>query len=117
MTVNNPFDLHSSPKKNPPSFYEKVYESVRQIPIGKVTTYGTIAEALGMKSSARLVGQALRSMPPDLNIPAHRVINRAGLLSAAHQFGGYDKLRWMLEREGVVFKGDGVDMETCFWKR
>jgi methylated-DNA-protein-cysteine methyltransferase-like protein len=103
-------------KKSPPSFYDKVYEIVRQIPKGKVTTYGSIAEVIGMKGSARLVGQALRSMPPESDIPAQRVINRQGLLSAAHQFGGYDKLRWMLEREGVKFKAEGVDMEECFWK-
>lgn len=103
-----------APKK--PGFYENVYEIVRQIPKGKVTTYGAIAEVIGMKGSSRLVGQALKSVPPESEIPAQRVINRAGLLTAAHHFGGYDRLRWILEREGVVFKGEGVDMEKCFWK-
>ena len=103
-------------KKSPPTFYEKVYEIVRKIPRGKVTTYGTIAETIGMKGSSRLVGQALKSMPPESDIPAQRVINRAGQLSAAHHFGGYERMRWLLEREGVKFKGDGVDMEKHFWK-
>jgi len=101
--------------KQPPSFYEKVYEIVRKIPKGKVTTYGAIAETIGMKSSSRLVGQALRSMPPEHDIPAQRVINRSGLLTGAHQFGGYERMRWLLEREGVTFNGDGVDMENHFW--
>ena len=105
-------------RKNPKSlsFYEKVYGIVRKIPKGKVTTYGAIAETIGMKSSSRLVGQALRSMPSEMDIPAQRVINHAGLLSGAHQFGGYERMRWLLESEGVKFKGDGVDMEKHFWK-
>ena len=109
-------DLSVSKNKENLSFYEKVYEIVRQIPKGKVTTYGAIAETIGMKSSSRLVGQALKSMPPEMGIPAQRVINHAGLLSGAHQFGGYERMRWLLEREGVKFKGDGVDMEKHFWK-
>jgi methylated-DNA-protein-cysteine methyltransferase-like protein len=108
-------DLPSDKNTGSLSFYDKVYEIVRLIPYGKVTTYGAIAETIGMKSSSRLVGQALRSMPPDMRIPAHRVINHAGLLTAAHQFGGYERLRWMLEKEGVVFKGDRVDLERHFW--
>jgi methylated-DNA-protein-cysteine methyltransferase-like protein len=103
-------------RKSPVSFYEKVYEIVRRIPKGKVTTYGAIAETIGMKSSSRLVGQALRSLPPETDIPAQRVINRAGLLTGAHQFGGYERMRWILEREGVSFKGDAVDMKKYFWK-
>jgi methylated-DNA-protein-cysteine methyltransferase-like protein len=103
-------------KKSWASFYEKVYEIVRRIPRGKVTTYGAIAETIGMKSSSRLVGQALRSMPEEMDIPAQRVINRNGLLTGAHQFGGYERMRWMLEREGVSFKGDAVDMKKYFWK-
>jgi methylated-DNA-protein-cysteine methyltransferase-like protein len=107
--------LDGKPTKNMPSFYEKVYAVVRKIPKGKVTTYGAIAETIGMKSSSRLVGQALRSMPPDSDIPAQRVINHAGLLTGAHQFGGYERMRWLLEREGVTFKNDAVNMEKHFW--
>src|SRR5579872_7027992 len=76
--------LDGKPTTKTPSFYKKVYAIVRNIPKGKVTTYGAIAETIGMKSSSRLVGQALRSMPPDSDIPAQRVINRAGLLTGAH---------------------------------
>lgn len=112
-------DLLDKPKgKNTRSlsFYGKVYNIVSIIPKGKVTTYGAIAETIGMKSSSRLVGQALRSMPEGMDIPAQRVINHAGLLSGAHQFGGYERMRWLLEEEGVTFKRDGVNMGKHFWK-
>jgi methylated-DNA-protein-cysteine methyltransferase related protein len=102
-------------KKSPPSFYARVYEIVEQIPRGKVTTYGAIAEHLGTKGSSRMVGQALTALP-ECDIPAHRVINRIGALTAAHHFGGYERLRSMLRKEGVTFKGELVDMEKHFWK-
>jgi methylated-DNA-protein-cysteine methyltransferase-like protein len=102
-------------KKAPPSFYARVYEIVEQIPRGKVTTYGAIAEVLGMKRSSRMVGQALSALSKDSDIPAQRVINRIGALSAAHHFGGYERLRLILRKEGVTFKGELVDMEKHFW--
>ncbi|HWF43613.1 MAG TPA: MGMT family protein [Candidatus Kapabacteria bacterium] len=103
-------------QKNTPTFYHKVYAIVEQIPRGKVTTYGAIAEILGMKRSSRMVGQALNAIPEGFDIPAQRVINRIGALSGAHHFGGYERMRKMLEREGVTFKGELVDMEKHFWK-
>ena len=108
-------DLTSIQKKSSNSFYEKVYEIVARIPKGKVTTSGAIAETIGMKSSSRLVGFALKVMPPDLYLPAQRVINRKGLLTGAHGFGGYERMRWLLEKEGIAFKGDGVDLDRHFW--
>src|SRR5580692_9029148 len=102
------------PKKKP-GFYARVYEIVEQIPEGKVTTYGAIAEVLGMKSSSRMIGQALGALPEGSDVPAQRVINRIGALSAAHHFGGYGRLRGMLKREGVTFKGELVDMKKHFW--
>ena len=102
------------PKKKP-NFYAKVYEIVEQIPEGKVTTYGAIAEVLGMKRSSRMVGQALGALPEGSDVPAQRVINRIGALSGAHHFGGYERMRSMLKREGVTFKGELVDMEKHFW--
>lgn len=101
--------------KPKPGFYARVYEIVEQIPIGKVTTYGAIAEVLGMKGSSRMVGQALSALPEDSDVPAQRVINRIGALSGAHHFGGYERMRAMLRREGVSFKGELVDMEKHFW--
>jgi methylated-DNA-protein-cysteine methyltransferase related protein len=102
------------PKKKP-SFYARVYEIVEQIPIGKVTTYGAIAELLGMKGSSRMIGQALGALPEGSDVPAQRVINRIGALSGAHHFGGYDRMRGMLVHEGITFKDELVDMEKHFW--
>src|SRR3954463_16193355 len=87
-------------KKTTPNFYHKVYAIVEQIPHGKVTTYGAIAEVIGMKRSARMVGQALTALP-ECDIPAHRVINRIGALTGAIHFGGYERMRRLLSREGV----------------
>jgi methylated-DNA-protein-cysteine methyltransferase-like protein len=68
-----------------------------------------------MRSSSRMVGQALSALPEDSDVPAQRVINRIGALSGAHHFGGYARMRAMLRREGVTFKGELVDMEKHFW--
>jgi methylated-DNA-protein-cysteine methyltransferase-like protein len=99
----------------PLSFYSRVYEIVEQIPPGKVTTYGAIAEVLGMKRSSRMVGQALTALPKESGIPAQRVINRIGALSGAIHFGGCARMRAMLRKEGVTFKGELVDMKKHFW--
>lgn len=96
-------------------FYERVYAIVEKIPRGMVTTYGAIGESLGLKSSARMVGFALGSIPDNITLPAYRVINRLGELSGAHHFGGYDRMRMLLEHDGVTFKNRHVDMEKHFW--
>ncbi len=80
-----------------------------------MTTYGAIADVLGMKRSSRMVGQALSALPEDSDVPAQRVINRIGVLSGAHHFGGYGRMRSMLRREGITFKGELVDLEKHFW--
>ena len=98
-----------------PTFYDRVYALVELVPRGKVTTYGAIAETLGMKGSSRLVGHALGVLPDESGIPAHRVINRIGALSGAHKFGGYDRMRSLLVREKVTFKAEIVDMKRHFW--
>jgi methylated-DNA-protein-cysteine methyltransferase related protein len=102
-------------KSEKPNFYERVYRVVEQIPVGKVTTYGAIAETLGMKGSSRLVGQALGALPDGSEVPAQRVINRIGALSGCHKFGGYDRMRSLLVKEGVTFKDEIVDMSRHFW--
>ncbi len=96
-------------------FYARVYAVVADIPKGKVTSYGAIGEALGIRSSARVVGYAMGKIPDDPSLPAHRVLNRNGELTGAHKFGGYDVMRKRLEREGVAFKGSRVDMSLHFW--
>ena len=99
------------------SFFADVYDVVRQVPKGKVTSYGAIAVYLGTKLSARMVGWAMngagRIRPA---VPAHRVVNRLGILSGKHHFTPSGKMEAMLKREGVVVKNDHVrDFEKLFW--
>ena len=100
------------------NFYERVYELVRQIPEGRVTSYGAIARVLGSAGSARMVGYALRSSfsarPP---VPAHRVVNRVGLLSGKAAFGSATMMKQLLENEGVKVEDDKVvDFDNLFWE-
>ena len=113
--VDSSFEAAGQKKARARNFYERVYAIVDQIPPGKVTTYGAIAETLGMKGSSRMVGHALNALPEGSGLPAQRVINRIGALSGAHHFGGYAAMRRMLTKEGVTFKGELVDMEIHFW--
>jgi methylated-DNA-protein-cysteine methyltransferase-like protein len=98
------------------NFYDNVYDVARQIPAGRVTSYGAIASYLGTKGSSRMVGYAMQACgnakPP---VPAHRVVNRQGLLTAKFHFGG-DRMQQLLEAEGVKVKDDQVqDFKTVFW--
>lgn len=98
-------------------FFMKVYEIAAQIPPGKVATYGQIASKLGNPMAARIVGEAMRKTPEFLNIPCHRVVNKAGAMAPGYAFGGDFRQREMLEKEGVVFKEDGcIDMKKCLWR-
>ena len=99
------------------TFFEQVYQIVRQIPTGRVTSYGAIARALGTAGSSRMVGYAMRaasgSNPP---IPAHRVVNRVGLLSGKRAFGSPTLMQQLLKNEGVkVVEDKVVDFERVFW--
>lgn len=99
------------------SFNHLVYDIVRQVPSGRVTTYGAVAEALGDPRKAREVGWALNANPTDDRCPAHRVVNREGRLSGGWAFGSPDIQRDLLEAEGVTFLPDGrVDLERHLWK-
>jgi methylated-DNA-protein-cysteine methyltransferase-like protein len=98
-------------------FYEQIYQIVRLIPRGRVTSYGAIAEALGAKGSSRQVGYAMNSSfkvrPP---VPAHRVVNRNGLLTGKHHFGSPTRMQELLEKEKVKIEKDRVvDFEKLFW--
>tara|TARA_B100000959_G_scaffold135770_1_gene142640 strand:- start:3823 stop:4155 length:333 start_codon:yes stop_codon:yes gene_type:complete len=84
------------------SFFDKVYTIVRKIPHGKVTTYGLIARHLGTPKSARMVGYAMNSSHKFSDIPAHRVVNRNGLLTGRHHFFGSSLMQELLENEGVI---------------
>lgn len=100
------------------SFFQQVYKVVRLIPYGKVTTYGAIAEFLGSKGSARMVGWALNSSKYNLeNIPAHRVVNRNGVLTGKRHFGGHETMKELLESEGITIADDVIqNMEEVFWQ-
>ena len=99
-----------------PALPGRVYEIVARIPFGRVTTYGAIARGLGSVRGARMVGWVLRAVPPDLNLPCHRVVNRTGFLSGGWHFGHPDIMRDRLLDEGVPFRGDyEVDLDRCLW--
>src|ERR1041384_4022448 len=102
--------------KKDESFFELVYEVARQIPKGRVTSYGAIAACLGTKLSARMVGWAMNgagSAKP--KVPAHRVVNRNGILSGKHHFGG-DEMEKRLKKEGIKVKNDTVvNFKELFW--
>ncbi len=98
-------------------FYKKVYIAVRKVPYGRVTTYGAIAKFIGAPSSSRVVGWALNSSHNDSSIPAHRVVNRNGLLTGKHHFFGRDLMEQLLQNEGVkVIDNQVQEFETKFWK-
>jgi methylated-DNA-protein-cysteine methyltransferase-like protein len=98
------------------NFFERVYAIVRQIPEGKVTSYGAIAKALGTARSARMVGWAMNASHSIEDVPAHRVVNRLGLLSGKHHFEGTNLMQQLLENEGIVVVNNQiVDFEKHFW--
>ena len=103
--------------KKDESFFELVFELTRQIPKGRVTSYGAIAAALGTKMSARMVGWAMNAshlVRP--KIPAHRVVNRNGMLSGKMHFDYAEKMQELLEKEGVKVVDDKViDFDKRFW--
>lgn len=98
-------------------FFEDVYNVVKMIPEGKVSTYGQIAALIGQPRKAKIVGWALHSNPYRGIVPCHRVVNRKGELSGAFAFGGMGEQRKLLEAEGIVFNEDGtVDLEKYLWE-
>lgn len=98
------------------SFFERVYELVKLIPEGRVTSYGAIAAFLGAKGSARMVGWAMNNASKMEDIPAHRVVNRNGLLTGKHHFPGTRVMQQMLEAEGVQVINDKiVRFQDYFW--
>lgn len=99
------------------SFFELVHEVARQIPRGRITSYGAIAACLGTRLSARMVGWAMNTVPLARKpVPAHRVVNSAGLLTGRHHFNPPEKMQQLLEKEGITVKNDKVvDFKKLFW--
>lgn len=98
------------------NFYHKVYEVARKIPYGRVTSYGAIAKAIGAAKSSRMVGYAMNGAAAMQDVPAHRVVNRNGLLTGKHHFPGTHLMQQLLESEGVEVEDDKVqNFKTIFW--
>lgn len=111
-----PVAIHPSGKREE-SFFELVYEIVRQIPRGRVTTYGAIASCLGTKLSARMVGWAMHGAHDyDKKVPAHRVVNRNGMLSGKHHFRDPEEMQRLLEKEKIKVIDDQIqEFKKVFW--
>jgi len=99
------------------SFFTKVFQVCQQIPRGRVTSYGAIAKAIGSPQSARMVGWAMnKSFTYGEEIPAHRVLNRMGMLTGKKAFGNTNLMQQLLEQEGIPVKNDQVqNFEKYFW--
>ncbi|GAB5398770.1 MAG: MGMT family protein [Aureisphaera sp.] len=98
------------------SFFEKVYDVARLIPYGRVTSYGAIARYIGAAGSARMVGWAMNGAGKYPDVPAHRVVNRKGLLTGKHHFSGTNLMQQLLESEGVEVEENAIqNFEGVFW--
>lgn len=97
-------------------FFERVYNVVRQVPYGRVTTYGAVARFLGAAKSARTVGYAMNAAHNLEDVPAHRVVNRIGLLTGKHHFGGINTMQQLLESEGHTIVNDQIQgFDAVLW--
>lgn len=98
-------------------FFQRVYEVTRMVPFGRVTTYGAIARYLGSPGAARMVGWAMnQSSSASPFVPAHRVVNRLGLLTGKHHFDGADLMKELLENEGAIIENNQIiNMDEMFW--
>ncbi|MEQ9404135.1 MAG: MGMT family protein [Cyclobacteriaceae bacterium] len=98
------------------TFFHDVFEVAKLIPKGRVTSYGAIAEYLGVKSSSRMVGWAMNQAHLDPDVPAQRVVNRNGLLTGKHHFSSPTRMQELLEKEGVMVKNDQVvNFKEIYW--
>jgi methylated-DNA-protein-cysteine methyltransferase-like protein len=99
------------------NFFERVYAVARCIPYGKVTSYGAIAKVLGSARSARMVGWAMNAAHNLEDVPAHRVVNRKGLLTGKHHFDGTNLMQQLLESEGIIVVNNQImNFESVFWE-
>ena len=115
--MKNPHSIKETAMNQNNDFYNRVYDIVRNIPHGKVTTYGIIADFLGAKSSSRLVGWALNAVMDRVDIPCHRVVNRLGELSGKMHFDHPTQMKERLLAEEVTFIGEAVDLSKHLWKQ
>jgi methylated-DNA-protein-cysteine methyltransferase-like protein len=99
------------------SFFENVYQVARLIPVGRVTSYGAIAKCIGSPQAARMVGYAMNGSHTQKEyVPAHRVVNRNGMLTGKHHFGGPETMRKLLESEGAIVENNQIkNFKELFW--
>ena len=103
-------------KSKEKDYFKSVYSVVKKIPVGRVTTYGAIANYLGSVKSARIVGWAMNKSHINQEIPAHRVVNRVGLLTGKHHFFGVNLMKQLLENEGIEIEKDKIiNFRSFFW--
>jgi len=101
---------------NKTNTFEKIYQIVKQIPFGRVTSYGAIAKYIGMPRGARMVGWAMKASHNMEEVPAHRVVNRKGLLTGKHHFDGTNLMQNLLENEGIKVVDNQIQhFEKVFW--
>ncbi len=113
MGVKDEIDTGSESEMN---FFDRVYDVVRLIPHGRVTSYGAIAKHLGAARSARMVGWAMNACGGREDVPAHRVVNRKGVLTGKHHFQGTNLMQQLLESEGIrVIDNQIQNFESLFW--
>ncbi len=116
MKKKKPTIAETSNATSGQSFFEDVWDVVRQVPNGRVTTYGAIAQYLGTRMSARMVGWAMNAAHTLEDVPAQRVVNRNGMLSGKAHFGSPTRMQELLEADGVKVKDDTVvDFKTLYW--
>jgi methylated-DNA-protein-cysteine methyltransferase-like protein len=94
-----------------PNKYELIWETVKQIPKGKVAAYGDVATLSGLPGQQRLVGYALHNLPRNSGVPWHRVINSQGKISLPKNTGGYARQKKLLKKEGIIFEREKIDQE------
>ena len=107
--------ISGAQKRTTLSTYELIWETVRQIPRGKVATYGQVASEAGFPRQPRMVGYALHALPPRSGVPWHRVINAQGRVSFPKNSAAYRKQRQLLRAEGILFHGESLDLERFGW--
>ena len=101
---------------NTDNFFDRVYEVVKKIPYGRVTNYGSIAKYLGSAKSSRAVGYAMNASHNIADVPAHRVVNKVGLLTGKHHFFGSNLMKDLLESEGVeIIDNQVIQFDSLYW--
>ena len=101
---------------NTDNFFDRVYEVVKKIPCGRVTNYGSIAKYLGSAKSSRAVGYAMNASHNIADVPAHRVVNKVGLLTGKHHFFGSNLMKDLLESEGVeIIDNQVIQFDSLYW--